>query len=105
MNVLIQSTTYLLLMLLVLSGYHYQYATPKIVQVDINQIIETKIKALSKNDLSEAENKQAIQRFGKKLEEAISQIAAADNLIILPSQAVISGSHDLTQTIQRRLNQ
>lgn len=100
-----QSIIYLTLSLLLLAGYHHFFSAKEIAHVDVNQIIERKIKALSNNDLSEAENKLAIQAFGKKLEENISQIATSNNLIILPNQAVISGSHDVTQTIQKRLNQ
>lgn len=91
-------------MLIIMAGYHHKFATSQIVQVDINHIIEEKVKALSKNNLTEVENKQAIQTFGKTLEKTIHQIAKSKNLIILPSQAVISGSQDITESIQRRLN-
>lgn len=105
MNVLTNITISITVCLLTIAAYHFQFArdTPKIITVDINQLIDEKIQTLTSNGQDESTNKSAIQAFGRTLEANIKQISKENHLIILPAQAVIAGVPDHTDIIKRRL--
>lgn len=91
--------------ILVVGLYHFCFAqqVPQLVTVNVNRLVDEKIQQLAVSGKSEAENKEAIAEFGKKMEREIKFLAERNHLILLPSAAVLSGSEDMTDTLRKGL--
>lgn len=73
--------------------------TQKVVTVDITGLTNNYIHELAKSALSTDESKAAIVDFSTRLESAIQAISRSQNVIVLPSQAVLAGAKDETNVV------
>jgi len=80
------------------------YKTPlMIATVNITGLEDTFIQETSHQSLNETEKKQTVAMFAKVLNQTMVKIAAEKHLVLVPSQAVIAGSIDLTQEVAAQI--
>lgn len=76
---------------------------PVIGTVNITHLVDRFIKEESAKNLSPDTLKNEVKIFSLKLERELKTVSAKHHLILLPSEAVIAGSHDYTKLIRERL--
>lgn len=76
---------------------------PAIATVNITSLVDSFLHETANQSLSGSEKKQRIIDFGNRLDHTISQLAAKRHLVLMPSEAVIAGSPDLTQEVANRI--
>lgn len=77
--------------------------TPAIVTVNITGLVDSFIRETTKQSLTQVEMKQKVTRFGEQLNKTVTQISKQKHLILVPSEAVIAGSMDLTPEIANQI--
>jgi len=77
----------------------YQPA-PLIATVNITQLVDQFIRDAQQKNTPQNMLEKETKYFGKKLEISLKQLAGKNNLILLPSEAVISNAPDYTDQIR-----
>lgn len=72
---------------------------PTIATVNITGLVDSFIRETTKQSLSEVEMKQKASLFSDQLTQIIKRISGREHLVLVPSEAVISGAPDLTQEV------
>ena len=75
----------------------------QIATVNITKIIKQFTNEEAKKTLSDEVLKQETSAFGKRLEQTVKQFSHDQNLILFPTEAVISGCEDYTQVIMQAM--
>jgi hypothetical protein len=79
------------------------HRAPSIATVNITGLEDSFIRETSRQSLTDAEKKQKVTAFAKVLNQTIIKFAKEKNLVLLPSQAVISEQLDLTQEVAEQI--
>jgi len=88
---------------LVILGLHLYEPVSRIGTVNITGLVDQFVKSQAKENLSHEEAKKRVQVFGGELEKTMRIISVKQNLILLPSEAVITGAKDYTDMVQKHL--
>jgi hypothetical protein len=72
--------------------------------VNITNLVDSFIKEESAKNLSPDLLKKEVSTFGKHLEKELNALSAHNHLVLLPTEAVVAGSHDYTSLIRQRLS-
>lgn len=81
------------------------HAAPyKIGTVNITGIVDQFVKHETKKNAGEDVTRAEVKKYGLHLESELKQFSKENHLVLLPSEAVISGSNDYTVIIQQRMN-
>lgn len=78
-------------------------STPIIATVNITGLEDSFIRETAKQPLSQTEMKQKVALFADRLNKTVFQLAKQKHLILVPSEAVIAGSPDLTQEVANQV--
>lgn len=78
--------------------------SPKLAVIDPTVLVAEQIQKI-KPGLDDAEIQARGQAYAKQLDSAIAQVAHEYNVIVLVKPAVITGAHDLTEEVRRRINE
>lgn len=78
---------------------------PEIVTVNITGMINQYVKTLAKANLTQDQMMQQVSTFAKDIQLVIKETSKKHHWMIMPSQAVLSGGHDVTPMIQKEVNQ
>lgn len=91
----------LLISILANIGLSYQLSctTPKFAKVDVERLITKLVKDVSVKSLSEDESTKYSKEYIKKLDDLLIEISKQENLVIVPSKAVIAGAIDITEQV------
>lgn len=90
--------------LTVFAVVHYYDAKPsKVATVNITALVDQFIKQEAKKNLPQEVLKSEVKAFGKTLEMELQKFSKNHNLVLLPSEAVISGSKDYTVIVRERM--
>lgn len=90
--------------MLILLVSHLMFDRPKnIATVNITGLVNQFIQQESQKNVPPDRLKQEIKEFGHRLERNLKQLAAQKKLILLPNEAVIAGSHDVTNLIAHKI--
>lgn len=84
-------------------AYYFTSMPPSIGTVNITRIVDQFIKEEAVKNLPPNILKQEVKLFGKNLEKELKQFSSQNHLVLLPSEAVIAGSHDYTSLIMQRI--
>ena len=87
--------------LLVLAIVHKTPLT--IATVNITALEDSFIQETSKQSLRDEEKKQKVTAFADALNQTVVRLAKEKNLVLVPSQAVISDVPDLTQEVAEQI--
>lgn len=98
--------TYIVTIILLLSvigniglSYKLCISVPKVAKVDIESLIEKLVKDVSSKSLSAEESTKFSKEYIKKLDELLIKISKQENLVVVPSKAVIAGAIDITEQV------
>jgi len=81
-----------------------QLKNKQIVSVNLTGILKDFTINLAKTDKKDQELINSIKDFSSSLEKLLKEVAETNNLIIIPSQASIAGTKDITKDIKVYLN-
>ena len=76
-----------------------KHSSPAIATINITGLVDSFIQETSKQSLSQIEKKQKVTQFVNQLNQVTNELVKQKHFIILPSEAVIAGSPDLTQEV------
>jgi hypothetical protein len=79
--------------------------TPRVASVDITGIVNQFIKAQTADHLSTQALQARVNQFGSNLESTLKLLADKQHMVLLPQEAVIAGTVDLTPQVQKILQQ
>lgn len=71
--------------------------------VNITGLVDRFIKQEANKNLSPDVLKQEVKHYGMSLNKELQNLSKDKNLMLMPSEAVIAGSHDYTGYINQRL--
>ena len=71
--------------------------------VNITGLVDSFVKETAKQSLTSAEMEQKVNQFGEQLQQTIVQLAKQKNTVLLPNEAVIAGTNDLTGEVEKRI--
>lgn len=77
----------------------------KIETVDVTGLVDSFIKETVKQQLTEEEKKTRVSQFSHLLQKNINQEANDRHVVILPREAVLAGSVDVTEKIASKIKQ
>lgn len=82
------------------------FTAPKISigTINITGLIDQFIKQEGQKNVSPEVLQQEVKTFGMKLEKELKAFSKQNHLILLPSEAVVSGSEDYTMIIKHKMN-
>lgn len=92
-----------MMFVLFLSSY-FMSMRPSIATVDLTRIVNQQVKVLAKANLSKEQTEQRLKQFAEDLTATVKTIAKQHHLTIMPSEAVIAGSLNLTTELEQRLS-
>lgn len=82
----------------------FTYRTPPtIATVNITGLEDSFIQETSRQSITEAEKKHKVEIFSEILSQTVIRLAKEKHLVLVPSQAVISDSPDLTQEVAKQI--
>lgn len=85
----------------VMIAFHHQmHQEPQIVTVDIIGLTQETLKKLSSLALEPEKSQHLIKNYVLNLEKTLKTLAQENHLIILPKEAVIEGSEDITKIVE-----
>lgn len=76
-----------------------RYSPPTIKTVNVSALENSFIQETVKQKLPKAELSKRVSIFARSLNQTINNMAKQKNVIIVPSEAVIAGGVDLTETV------
>lgn len=80
--------------------HHHLHREPQIVTVDIVGLTQETLKKLSNPALEPEKYQNLIKNYVLNLEKTLKTLAQENHLIILPKEAVIEGSEDITKIVE-----
>ena len=80
--------------------HHHLHREPQIVTVDIVGLTQETLKKLSNSALEPEKSQNLIKNYVLNLEKTLKTLAQENHLIILPKEAVIEGSEDITKLVE-----
>lgn len=86
-----------------IAAHLFNPTTSTIGTVNITGIINHFIKQESNKNLSPDVLKQEVSEFGNKLEVTLRQLAKEKHITLFPSEAVIAGSQDYTDAVNKKM--
>ena len=81
------------------------HPAPSIATVNITGMVDSFVKETAKQTLTPDTMKQKVSQFGEGLNKTLQVLSDKKHLIIVPSEAVIVGATDLTETVQRNIKE
>lgn len=84
----------------------FNYLTPKpqkIAVVNTTAIVKEFVKREIEQNKSQDILTNETKKFGVSLEQASKEVADENNLILMPSEAIIAGSEDYTTAVKKRI--
>lgn len=90
-----------LIMWFVLSAWH-SHASPKIGTVNITGLVNSFIK--SQVSVPQETLNVRVKEFAKTLDDTLHTVATDQNLVLLPSEAVIAGATDYTDVVKQKMS-
>ena len=79
--------------------------SPSIATVDITGIVQQFVQSQAKLNLPANQMQQRVNIFGHQLEIILQDIAKTKHVILMPQEAVIAGSVDITPLVRHRLQE
>jgi len=79
------------------------FTKPSIATVDITGIVQQFVQSQAKLNLPSSELQKHVNAFGHQLEITLQALSDEKHLVIMPQEAVLAGSMDLTSLIKQRL--
>lgn len=76
---------------------------PNIATVNITGLVDRFIKQEADKNLSPEVLKNEVKQYGMNLNKELQRLAKEKHLVLMPSEAVIAGSHDYTSYVKHRL--
>ncbi|MEM2160757.1 MAG: TrbI F-type domain-containing protein, partial [Candidatus Nitrosotenuis sp.] len=74
-----------------------------IATVDITGIVQQFVQSQAKLNLPKSELQKRVNTFGHQLETTLQTLSHEKHLIIMPEEAVLAGSIDLTSLVKQKL--
>ncbi len=74
-----------------------------IATIDITKIVNQFVQSQMKLNLPKPELQKRVKVFGNQLEITLNHLAKDRHLVLLPAEAVIAGSTDLTPVVQSQM--
>jgi hypothetical protein len=74
-------------------------AVPTIATVNITALEDSFVREISKKQLSEVEMRSQVMGFAKAINQTVFRLCKQKHLILVPSEAVMAGSQDMTQEV------
>ena len=78
----------------------FLHFTEKVETVNITGLTDSFVKETVKQNLSAEDKKRQVVQFGEALDSRLKTIAATHHIILVPSEAVIAGSIDITDDVE-----
>lgn len=97
-NMMIIIFLLLLTLSLIVVFYKCSHCT-SIVMIDLNKIIDAKVKSLQQKELSAKEVDLQSRIFARELQGALIAYAKSHSVIVVPKEAVVAGGVDITQKL------
>lgn len=90
--------------MVIVSIFYYLSPQPKkIAVVNITAIVKDFVSSESKQNIPADNLRKAVKQFGMTLEQTLKVVAKENNVILMPSEAVMSGSQDYTSIIKKKI--
>jgi hypothetical protein len=86
-------------MVVFLIAQQLQVKPKTLATVNVTAIIKQYSQTAAKKDVSDLRVTNETRLFGKRLEDTLKEVARDHRLILLPSEAVISGCEDYTKIV------
>lgn len=102
-KLLLQCLISLLTAILVGLFFHASHS-PKIVTVDVSGMIQRFVKTTATTKLPPDQLKKRVDAFGEALDSALKTAAQDQGFILLPKEAVIAGTKDISGEVEIKLN-
>jgi hypothetical protein len=80
--------------------HHHLHREPQIVTVDIVGLTQETLKKLSNPAIDSEKSQSLVKNYVLNLEKTLKTLAQENHLIILPKEAVIEGSEDITKIVE-----
>lgn len=88
---------------IIILAFFHNYNSSPIATVNITGLVDRFIKEESQKNLSPDKLKNEVSHFGNQLEQVLKVHAKDTHKILLPSEAVITGSDDDTAIISQKI--
>jgi len=75
-----------------------------IIIIDVKAIMKQELEKLAKMDLSEEQQKKALNRFSTALKRSLSELSLETKSTILLKDVVLEGGRDETETIFNKMH-
>lgn len=90
--------------MLIITLFYYMSPVPqKLAVVNATAIVKEFVKKEIEQNKSQDTLTNETKKFGASLEQASREIAEENNLILMPSEAIIAGSQDYTAAVKIRI--
>ncbi len=76
-----------------------------VATVDITGIVQQFVQSQAKLNLPANQLQQRVNTFGHELEIVLQDVSRSKHLILMPQEAVIAGSQDVTPLVEQRLQE
>lgn len=77
--------------------------TPQLASVRLHEILEEHITAQASEPMSGEQRLTAASSYAKTFDAAVRSLSDRDNLVILSAEAVVSGTHDVTDALRKEI--
>lgn len=82
----------------------HQWTHPSsLATVDVRRLIQEFVKSEARTPISPQQHQARVQAFSQALSQVLQEVAQEKHAILLPKEAILSGSVDFTATIEQRL--
>ena len=88
---------------IVLLLFHVLEPPQRVATVDVTGIITRFVKKEANSPLSKSEIEKKVNVFGQTLDNTLKTMARNQQLILLPKEAVIAGTQDVTREIETKV--
>lgn len=79
------------------------FVRPTVATVDITGIVQQFVQSQTKLNLSKSELQKRVNVFGHQLEVILQDLSSEKHLVLMPQEAVLAGSTDLTPQVMQCL--
>lgn len=83
--------------------YYLSVPPPRIAVVNITAIVKDFVNKESKQNKQQDVLTKDVKQFGLYLEKTLKMVAKNNNVILMPSEAIIAGSQDYTFIIKKKI--
>lgn len=74
-----------------------------IATVNITGMVSSFVKETAQQNLSMEEKQQKVNKFGQSMQRVMEDMAKRKHIVIMPNEAVIAGSPDLTEEVMAQI--